>query len=47
MSVAGWGFGILFILLIWAVIIGVIALVAYFVIKKAVKDAIRESREEM
>ena len=34
MSVAGWGFGILFILLIWAVIIGVIALVAYFVIKK-------------
>ena len=31
---------------IYAIMIGVIALVAYFVIKKAIKDALRERDEE-
>ena len=33
-------------LLVLAIEIAVIAVIAYFVIKKAVKDAIRESKEE-
>lgn len=33
-------------LFIYAIMIGVIALVAYFVIKKAIKDALRERDQE-
>lgn len=33
-------------LFMYAIIIGVISVVAYFVIKKAVKDAINESKRE-
>lgn len=38
--------GTLVALFMYATIIGVIALVAYFVIKKAVKDGLREYDEE-
>ncbi len=34
------------VLSMYAIIIGVISLVAYFVIKKAIKDALREIDEE-
>ena len=33
-------------LFLYAIMIGVVALVAYFVIKKAIKDALRERDEE-
>ena len=36
--------GALVVLFLYAIVIGVISTVAYFVIKKAVKDAIKESK---
>lgn len=33
-------------LLLYAVIVGVIAVIAYYVIKKAIKDAVTELKEE-
>ena len=38
--------GTIAILFMYAIIIGVIAFVAYFVIKKAVKDALKEYNNE-
>lgn len=38
--------GTIAVLFMYAIIIGVIAIVAYFVIKKAVKDALKEYNNE-